>query len=61
MDDRRPGRLPPHFFAAGPAVVNMIRQIGWTVGVAVLVVVLGSAGDAPGRCWPYTGGSGSLQ
>jgi len=36
------GSLPPHSFATGSAVVNMIRQIGLAVGVAVLVVVLGT-------------------
>lgn len=38
------GSLPPHSFATGSAVVNMIRQIGLAVGVAVLVVVLGTPG-----------------
>jgi MFS family permease len=36
------GSLPPHSFATGSGVVNMIRQIGLAVGVAVLVVVLGT-------------------
>jgi EmrB/QacA subfamily drug resistance transporter len=43
------GSLPPHSFASGSAVVNMIRQIGMAVGVAVLVVVLGAPGTAAGR------------
>jgi EmrB/QacA subfamily drug resistance transporter len=34
--------LPPHSFATGSAVVNMFRQIGLAVGVAVLIAVLGS-------------------
>jgi MFS family permease len=38
------GSLPPPSFATGSAVVNMIRQIGLAVGVAVLVVVLGTPG-----------------
>ncbi|NUT47097.1 MAG: MFS transporter [Saccharothrix sp.] len=35
--------LPPQRFATGSGVVNMIRQIGLTVGVAVLVVVTANA------------------
>ncbi len=34
--------LPPRAFASGSAVVNMLRQIGLAVGVAVLIAVLGS-------------------
>lgn len=34
--------LPPQSFATGAAVVNMIRQTGLVLGVAVLVAVLGS-------------------
>jgi EmrB/QacA subfamily drug resistance transporter len=34
--------LPPPSFATGSAVVNMLRQVGFAVGVAVLVAVLGS-------------------
>lgn len=34
--------LPPHSFATGSAVINMIRQTGLALGVAVLVAVLGS-------------------
>jgi EmrB/QacA subfamily drug resistance transporter len=34
--------LPPHSFATGAAVVNMFRQIGLAIGVAVLIAVLGS-------------------
>ena len=35
--------LPPQSFATGTAVINMIRQTGLALGVAVLVAVLGTA------------------
>lgn len=34
--------LPAHSFATGSAVVNMLRQLGLAVGVAVFIAVLGS-------------------
>jgi hypothetical protein len=34
--------LPSHSFATGSAVVNMLRQVGLAVGVAVLVAVIGT-------------------
>ncbi len=34
--------LPPHAFATGSGVVNMLRQVGLAVGVAVLVAVIGT-------------------
>jgi len=37
--------LPPHSFATGPAVINMLRQIGLAIGVAVLIAILGSPGS----------------
>jgi EmrB/QacA subfamily drug resistance transporter len=35
--------LPPHRFATGSGVLSMVRQVGFAVGVAVLVAVLGDA------------------
>src|SRR5947209_8719598 len=37
--------LPPTAFATASAVVNMLRQVGLAVGVAVLIAVLGSPGS----------------
>ena len=36
------GALPPQAFATGSAVLNMLRQVGLAVGVAVFVAVVGS-------------------
>ena len=36
------GSLPPESFATGSAVINMLRQIGLAIGVAVLVAILGA-------------------
>jgi EmrB/QacA subfamily drug resistance transporter len=41
--------LPPARFATGSAVVNMARQIGFAVGVAVFVAVVGTPDSAAGR------------
>ena len=35
--------LPAHSFATGSAAINMLRQIGLAIGVAILVAILGSA------------------
>ena len=40
--------LPPQSFATGSAVVNMIRQTGLALGVAILVAVLGSSSSGHG-------------
>jgi MFS family permease len=41
--------LPPSSFATGSAAVNMIRQIGLAVGVALLVAVLGAPASPAAR------------
>jgi EmrB/QacA subfamily drug resistance transporter len=41
--------LPPQSFASGSAVVNMLRQVGLAIGVAVLVAVLGSPASRAGE------------
>ena len=40
--------LPPHALSTGSAVVNMLRQVGLAVGVAILVAVLGTP-DSPAQ------------
>jgi MFS family permease len=41
--------LPPQSFATGSAVVNMVRQVGMAIGVAVLVAVLGAPSSPVAR------------
>jgi EmrB/QacA subfamily drug resistance transporter len=41
--------LPPASFATGSAVINMLRQVGLAVGVALLVAVLGTPSGAAAR------------
>jgi EmrB/QacA subfamily drug resistance transporter len=48
--------LPPQAFATGSAVVNMVRQIGLAVGVAVLIAVLGSPRTPAGTLAAYQRG-----
>lgn len=38
--------LPASSFATGSGVINMIRQIGFAVGVAIFVAIVGSSGSA---------------
>jgi hypothetical protein len=45
--------LPAHAFATGSAVVNMLRQLGLAIGVAVLIAVLGSPGSPAGELDAY--------
>jgi hypothetical protein len=48
--------LPPQAFATGSAVVNMLRQIGLAIGVAVLIAVLGSPRSPVGTLAAYQRG-----
>jgi EmrB/QacA subfamily drug resistance transporter len=50
------GALPPQRFATGSAVVSMIRQIGFAVGVAVLIAVLGAPSTAQDRLTAFQHG-----
>jgi MFS family permease len=38
------GSLPPSSFATGSGVINMIRQTGMAIGVAMLVAIVGGGG-----------------
>ena len=48
--------LPPERFATGSGVVTMARQVGFTLGVAVLVAVLGSPVGAVERLHAFRHG-----
>jgi MFS family permease len=48
--------LPPTSFATGSAVVNMLRQVGLALGVAVLIAVLGSPGSPAATLAAYQRG-----
>jgi EmrB/QacA subfamily drug resistance transporter len=56
--------LPPPSFATGTGVVNMLRQVGFAVGVAMFVAVLGSPRGAAAELtafrhgWYATAGAG---
>jgi EmrB/QacA subfamily drug resistance transporter len=41
------GALPPQAFATGSAVLNMLRQVGLAIGVAVFVAVVGTPKSGP--------------
>ena len=48
--------LPPQSFASGSAVVNMLRQVGLAVGVAILIAVLGTPGSPAAALTAYRHG-----
>jgi EmrB/QacA subfamily drug resistance transporter len=48
--------LPAHSFATGSGVVNMLRQVGFAIGVAVLIAVLGTPNTATGRLTAFRHG-----
>jgi len=50
------GALPPQRFATGSAVVSMIRQIGFAVGVAVFIAVLGAPSTPQARLTAFQHG-----
>jgi MFS family permease len=45
--------LPAHSFATGSAAMNMLRQIGLAIGVAILIAVLGSPASATATLHVY--------
>ena len=50
------GSLPPTSFSTGSAVVNMLRQVGLAIGVAVLIAVLGSPASGTATLAAYQRG-----
>lgn len=45
--------LPASSFATGSGAINMIRQLGFAVGVAIFVAIVGSHGPADAQMTPF--------
>ena len=52
--------LPAHSFATGSAVINMLRQIGLAIGVAMLIAILGSPASPDAVLHAYEGASWTI-
>lgn len=50
------GSLPAESYATGAGVINMLRQIGTAVGVAVVVAILGAASSSHGSLGSFDAG-----
>jgi EmrB/QacA subfamily drug resistance transporter len=48
--------LPPQSFATGSAVVNMLRQVGLAIGVAVFIAVIGTPTSPTGSLHAFQAG-----
>jgi MFS family permease len=48
--------LPPHSFATGSGVINMLRQVGLAVGVSVFVAVVGTPSTQEGSLHAFEHG-----
>src|SRR3954454_5381773 len=49
--------LPAHSFATGSAVINMLRQMGLAIGVAIFIAVLGTPGSPAAALGAYESAS----
>ena len=49
------GTLPPNRATTGSAVLTMARQVGSAIGVAVVVVILGTAAVHPVAAFHHVG------
>src|SRR4051812_22830697 len=49
--------LPAHSFATGSAVINMLRQMGLAIGVAIFIAILGTPGSPAAALGAYESAS----